>query len=154
MSEEKPGVHVVDFGQAREQKLDEKRRKTERIFFTNLLSVYSVVGEGKIRPIELLEVSEDGLSFQVPFDSRDPWPMGSNEMPLRLYFSQDTYIPIHIKIENSRSLIDKGARYTRYGCSIDKTTQSYEAFIQFTRFMKSYSEHAHRDKGDVSVFYL
>ena len=145
---------VVDFIEARAQRMDEKRRKAERIFFKHLLSVYCVVGESQMKPIELLEVSEDGCSFQVPFDSEKPWPMNANELPIRLYFSQDTYIPLHLTVANSRPCIDQGNRFVRFGCSVDKTLTSYPAYEQFVKFLRMYSEHAHKDKGDVSVFYL
>src|SRR6266496_1178660 len=85
--------HIVDFNEAREQKLEEKRRKNERIFFTHLLSVYSIASQSnqpQMMPVELIDVSEDGCSFQVPFDANRPWPKDSNPIPLRLYFSQDT----------------------------------------------------------------
>ncbi len=145
---------VVDFNEARAQKMDEKRRKTERIFFKHLLGVYSVTGNSQMRPIELIEVSEDGCSFQVPFDTAKPWPSDSTDLPVRLYFSQDTYLSITVKIVNANQAIDNSARYMRYGCSIDKTISSYPTYQQFVRFLKLYSEHAHRDMGDVSVFYL
>ena len=145
---------VVDFNEARAQKLDEKKRKAERIFFKQLLGVYSVVGDHSMRQIELLEVSDDGLSFQVPFNSKDPWPSDMTELPLRLYFSQDTYIPVHLRIQNARQSIQDGTRYVRYGCSVDKEVSSYPAYLQFVSFLRAYSEHAHRDKGDVTIFYL
>ncbi|MBC7692202.1 MAG: hypothetical protein H7222_10565 [Methylotenera sp.] len=145
---------VVDFTEARAVKMDEKRRKTERIFFKHLLGVYCVTGNTQMRPIELVEVSEDGCSFQIPFDGKTPWPAEHTEIPIRLYFSQDTYIPVHIKVQNSRDCIDEGSRYTRFGCAVDETFASYPAYQQFVRFLKSYSEHAHKDKGDVSIFYL
>ncbi len=145
---------VVDFGEARAQRLDEKRRKTERIFFQHLLGVYSVTGNAQMRPIELIEVSEDGCSFQVPFDAAKPWPADSRELPIRLYFSQDTYIPVMLTVVNSRPSIESGTRYVRYGCTVDKTMSSYPAYQQFVKFLALYSEHAHKDKGEVSVFYL
>ena len=145
---------VVDFNEARVQKMEEKRRKTERIFFKHLLGVYCVSGNTQMRPIELIEVSEEGCSFQVPFDAKNPWPTDDGEIPLRLYFSQDTYIPISIKIQNARASIEDGARYMRYGCKVDQTFSSYPAYSQFVKFLKLYSEHAHKDKGDVSIFYL
>ncbi len=145
---------VVDFTEARAQKLDEKRRKTERIFFKHLLSVYSVTGNDQMRAVELIEVSEEGCSFQVPFDPNRPWPKDENELPIRLYFSQDTYIPIVLRIQNSRSCIDDGRRFMRFGCSVDKSLTSYPAYQQFVKFLKAYSEHSHRDMGDVTVFYL
>lgn len=146
--------HVIDFSQAREQKLEEKRRKTERIFFTHLLGVYTVTGDRRMLPIEVLDLSEEGVAFQVPHESKQPWPTELVEFPLRLYFTQDTYLEIRAKIQNSRPSIDKNQRYTRYGCAVDASTQSYPAYVQFVRFMKLYAEHAHKDLGDISVFYL
>lgn len=146
--------HVVDFTQAREQKLEEKRRKTERIFFTHLLGVYTVTGDKRMLPIEVIDLSEDGVAFQVPFDAKHPWPSELVEFPLRLYFSQETYLEIRVRIQNSRPSIDKNQRFTRYGCAVDTETKSYPAYAQFVRFMKLYAEHAHKDLGDVSVFYL
>jgi hypothetical protein len=145
---------VVDFNEVRAQRLEEKRRKTERIFFKSLLSVYSVVGEHAMRPIELIDVSEDGCSFQIPFDPDRPWPNDMSEIPLRMYFSQDTYLEICVKIQNSRPCIESGARYVRFGCAVDATMKSYPAYQQFVKFLKLYSEHAHKDMGDVTIFYL
>jgi hypothetical protein len=144
---------VVDFNEARAQKLDEKRRKAERIFFKNLLSVYCVTGNTHMRPVELVEVSEDGCSFQVPYDDERPWP-SNTDVPIRLYFSQDTYISVMMRIQNSRPSIDAGQKFMRFGCAVDKETSTYQAYVQFVRFLKLYSEHAHKDKGDVTVFYL
>jgi hypothetical protein len=146
---------IVDFNEARAQRMDEKRRKTERIFFKNLLSVYCVTETAKMRPIEILDVSENGCSFQVPFDGDHPWPTDAErELPIRFYFSQDTYLLVHFKVENARPCISQGARYTRFGCSVDTGLSSYLAYQQFVRFLKMYSEHAHKDAGDVSVFYI
>jgi hypothetical protein len=145
---------VVDFGQVRAQRLEEKRRKTERIFFKHLLSVYSVVGEHAMFPVELIDVSEHGCSFQIPYDPEKPWPTDTKDVPLRLYFSQDTYLEIRVRIENSSPSIENHSRYVRFGCAIDETMSWYPAYQQFVRFLKAYSEHAHKDNGDVSIFYL
>ncbi|MBU6376854.1 MAG: hypothetical protein KGQ59_12705, partial [Bdellovibrionales bacterium] len=67
-------INVIDFNQVRSQKLDEKRRKTERIIFQNLLGVYCVTGNSQIRQLQLVDVSEDGIAFLVPFDTKNPWP--------------------------------------------------------------------------------
>lgn len=147
--------HVVDFNEVRANKLDEKRRKTERIFFKHLLGVYCVMGDEKMRAVELVEVSEEGCSFQVPHDTAQVWPpQGMTEFPLRLYFSQDTYLPLQLKITRSRPSIEDGVRYVRFGCSVDQSLSSYEAYVQFVKFLKAYSTHAHKDMGDISVFYL
>ena len=148
------GSHVIDFNEARAQRLEEKRKNTERILFRHLLSVYSVVGDSTMCPIEVIDISEEGCSFQVPFNPTKPWPTDMSEIPLRLYFSQDTYLEIRVIIQNSRPSIENGARFTRFGCVVDKSVQSYQAYQQFVRFMKLYSEHSHKDTGNVTVFYL
>jgi hypothetical protein len=98
-------AQVVDFEDVKQARMEEKRRKTERIFFKNLLSVYCVVGTTHMRTIEIIDVSEDGCSFQVPFDGRQPGFQNAEELTLRLYFSQDTYVPCIFRIQNARSAI-------------------------------------------------
>lgn len=146
---------VVDFNQARELRLEEKRRRTERIFFKNLVSVFSVIDQGKMSPIEVIDVSEDGCSFQLPFTLNAPqaWPQKSSGLPIRLYFSQDTYLEIFVQVENSRAVYENNTRYVRYGCSVDKELTSYPAFKLFVQFLRTYAEHSHKDNGDVSIFY-
>ena len=145
---------VIDFGEVRAQKLEEKRRTTERIFFKQLLSVYTVIGQTTMCPIEFIDLSEEGCSFQIPYDAAKPWPTDTNDIPIRIYFSQDTYLEVRVKIQNSRPSIENNARYVRFGCLVDKTIKSYAAYQQFVKFLKMYSEHAHKDMGDVTVFYL
>lgn len=145
---------VVDFSEVRAQKLEEKRRKAERIFFKQILGIYCVVDNEEIRPLEVIDVSEEGCSFQIPFTAENPWPRETKDLPLRLYFSQDTYLPINVTIQNSRPAIENGVRYIRYGCKVDQSTQSFEAYQQFIRFLRLYAEHAHKDNGRVTFFYL
>lgn len=145
---------LVDFSEVRAQRLEEKRRKTERIFFKHILGVYSVVGNSGMRSVDLIEMSEDGCSFQVPYDPKEPWPRDTSEIPLRLYFSQDTYLEIIVRPQNSRPSIENSVRYVRYGCAVDTSTKSYPAYQQFVKFLKLYSEHARKDMGDVTMFYI
>ncbi len=148
------GSQVIDFTQIREQKLEEKRRTTERVFFKHLLSVYTVAGRDSMFPVDIMDVSDDGIAFQVPFDPQKPWPADLKAFPLRLYFSQDTYMEVHVSIQNSRAAIENHARFLRLGCAIDKTTSSYPAYQSFVHFLKSYCSLAQKDKGGTSIFYL
>jgi hypothetical protein len=149
-----PENRVVDFNQAREQRLEQKRRRTERILFRNLVSVYSMSEDSKPFPVDLIEVSEDGCSFQVLADAPTSSLVKKDEIPLRIYFSQDTYLEVFAKIKNSRPSIEKNRRYVRYGCEIAKNVKSYAAYQLFVQFLKQYVVHAHRDLGSASAFYL
>lgn len=146
---------IIDLSQVREKRMVEKRRQTERIIFENLLRVYSIVGRSKMCPITLIDLSEDGCSFQIPSNPENPWPKDTSDLPLRFYFSNDTYLEIVVKIQNSIPFIDSSqTRSVRYGCSIDKNLKSYPAYQLFVQFLKLYGEHAHKDLGDTSIFYL
>ncbi len=138
---------VIDINQVREKRMQEKKRRAERVFFKNLLSVYSVTHGLKLVPIDLIEVSEEGCSFQIPYQNEVQWPKQSDEIPIRFYFSSDTYLEVQVKISNSSHSIDQSARMMRFGCLLDQTIKSYPAYQQFVRFLKMYAEHSHQESG-------
>ena len=146
--------HIIDFNEARKSRLAEKGRKTERIFFKSLLSTYSVDLHGNLFPIDIIDVSEEGCSFQMPIDPVERQPKDAKDLPIRLYFSQETYLEIFLQIQNSLPVIDNSKAYIRFGCKVDKTTKSYPAYELFVKFLKVYSEQSHKDTGKTSVFYL
>lgn len=145
---------VVDFNEIRAQKLEEKRRKTERIFMNHFLGVYCVTGNNSMHQIEMVDLSEEGCSFQVPFNPEKPFPTKDQNIPLRLYFSQESFLQIHVTIQNSRDAVQNGTRYVRYGCKIDAGTSTYPAYQAFVRFLKVYGEVAERDTGNINVFFV
>lgn len=145
---------VIDFAAAREKKLEQKVRQNERVVFGNLLSVYFVDREANLHPIEMIEMSESGLSFQIHSSHAMPVSSGADdEIPVRLYFSQDTYLEIFVSIKNTRPSIENGEKYNRFGCLVDTTTQSFPAYQLFVQFLKQYAVQSHRDMGKVSAFY-
>src|SRR5690606_25197086 len=75
---------VVDFKRIRSERLNEKRRKAERIFFNYLIGVYGIAEEDRLHPLELIEVSETGCSFQIPFNPKKPWPSELKDISVRL----------------------------------------------------------------------
>jgi hypothetical protein len=144
---------VIDFQEVREKKLEEKRTRNERVFMKEMLGIYCMV-EGQERAIEIVDVSDSGLAFRVEFNSRSPWPTELKEVKIRLYFNQTTYLPLILQIRNSAPQMDGGRRYIRYGCVVDPSTTTYEAYLQFVKFIKLYSVHAHKDENGVSHFFL
>ena len=117
-------AEVVDFVSARETKMDEKRRRTERTLFHYMMGVYSVMGGQKLAAIELIDVSEQGIAFEVPHDPLTLLPVVAETVPLRLYFSQDTFLEIFVTVKNSRASVGKFGRTQRFGCEVDQQTAS------------------------------
>jgi hypothetical protein len=145
---------VVDFSRVREKRLEQKKRRTERILCRNMVSVYSTTSGGKLFPLDLIEVSEGGCSFQVPADSWSNQLIKNDEIPLRIYFSHDTYLEVFAKIVHSSPSIENNRHHIRYGCNIDKTVKSYSVYKLFVQFLEEYSIQAHKDLGTASAFYI
>lgn len=145
---------VINLNEVREQRLEEKRRKTERIFMNQFLGVYCMTGSNSMHQIEVVDVSEEGLGFQVPFNAEKPFPITDKNFPIRLYFNQESYLQVYVTIHNSRPVIQNGTRYTRYGCGVDQTTSTFAAYQAFVKFLQVYGEVAQKDNGDVNVFFV
>ena len=142
---------IVNLENFRARKLEEKKRKTERIFFQHLLGVYSVVKPGKMVPVDLIDVSESGLAIQVPYQSDTSWPKDSQNIPVRLYFSPDSFIEVLVDVKNTHSTIEEGTRYLRYGCLVHTEQKTFQAWTQFIGFLKAFSEVSEKDTGNISV---
>jgi hypothetical protein len=147
---------VINLDQFRSRKSEEKKRKTERIFFHNLVGVYGLVQPGKMVPIGLIDISEGGLAIQVPYPSETTvhdkvWPRDSVNLPIRLYFSADSFMEVLVNVKNSNPLVENGSKYMRYGCEVFEDQRTFGAWKSFVSFLRSYTEVSERDSGNISV---
>lgn len=157
MSREQKGKRevsdVVDFAAVRNKKLDEKRQNTQRILFRQMLGIYGVI-DGHQMAIDIVDLSPEGLAFQVPYERVKKLNLDPKELNLRLYFSQDTYLPLKVVVQNRRELISEDGRVVRFGCRMDPTSPEHRAYVAFTEFVRCYSEIARKDTGSTSIFYI
>ena len=59
--------NILSFSDKREENIERKRRNFERVLFNNFLGAYSVIDQaGVVFPIEMQDISPDGMSFLVP----------------------------------------------------------------------------------------
>ncbi|MBI3555327.1 MAG: PilZ domain-containing protein [Deltaproteobacteria bacterium] len=146
---------VINFTAAREAKIEEKRRRYERILFKHILGVYCVA-EGKgLKAVELVDVSTDGLSFQLPVNSKNLDVLApGQDVTFRFYFSQETFIPVSVRVQNERNCIEEGQKFIRFGCTVDTASQSYETYKLFVMFLSKYAESSQQDKGDLKFFFF
>lgn len=145
---------IVSLEKVREKKLEEKKRKNERIFFHSSVSVTCVDSVQQEQEVQVLDISTEGCAFQVPYSHLGRWPQLRQEpLLMRFYFTPKTYLEITLTIRNQRDSIDREARHTRYGCSVDTSTQAYPAYVAFVQFVKLYALHSHREVGNRSLFF-
>jgi hypothetical protein len=91
--DETPNNKIVELKPLRDARNEEKRRKFERILFKNMLGCFSVV-EGKyLKSVELIDVSKEGLSFQLPHSSKTALDFEINkDFIFRFYFNENSYL--------------------------------------------------------------
>ena len=147
----------IDFAQKRKESIERKRRNFERIMFQNFLGCYSVIDRhGGLYPIRIVDISETGMLFQVPWNPRNDQKFEKNrDLSIRLYFTKNSYILALVKIKYGTEFVDEtGATAMRYGCEFDQTNQTFEAIRTFIDFIYKFAEHSSLDKGDAKVHFI
>lgn len=147
----KDTTDIVNLDQFRARKAEEKKRKTERIFFHHLMGTYRVTSPGKMVPVDLIDVSEEGLGIQIPYDAEKSWPTDTANIPIRMYFSPENFMEVFVDIRNTHATIENGTRYLRYGCQIQSEQRTFTAWTHFIGFLKAFSDVSERDTGNISV---
>jgi hypothetical protein len=143
---------VLSFVAAREEQIEQKRRTYERVLFRNVLGVYTVMEQKGLHAIELIDISEQGLSFQLPVDSDYKLDLGE-VLNLRLYFASDSFLPVSVKVVRAMDTVIDRIATRQYGCEIDKSLKSYNAVYHLFQFIKSCAEHGHIDSEHLKIFY-
>ena len=146
---------IIDFSTARDAKIEEKRRRFERVLFKNLLGAYFLIKDEKLNAVDLIDLSHEGLSFQLPKGSKNTkdFEVGK-EMSFRLYFSPEAFIALGVKIVNKRDAIEDGVPYDRYGCTVDHNSVTYPAYKSFVEFLVHFAESARTESEQLKMSYF
>lgn len=148
---------VINFVEKRKQSIEKKRRNFERVMFQNFLGCYSVIdNNGSIYPIDIIDISETGCLFQVPWNENNDRKFEKDKnIGIRLYFTKNSYIPAFVLVKYGSEFVDEhGRSFMRYGCEFDRDNQTFEALDAFISFIYKFAEHSSVDKGDQKVFFL
>lgn len=151
MGHEQTG-NVVSLNEAREERIEERRREFERVVFRSNFGAYTPVEGRGLQAIELVDISEGGVLFQVAESSHFSLQPGETTS-VRLYFAADAYISIDVKVARSFIAMEGGRAVHRYGCIMDKTMGSYAAFYHLVHFITKCAEHGHQDEQNHKIYY-
>lgn len=143
---------VINLTSVRQEKIEEKRRDYERVVFKSNFGVYTVMEQMGLHAIEIIDISEGGMQFQVPEKSAFQHKVG-DVIPIRFYFATDYFLTIDVKVVRSFTAIENGQVAHRYGCLIDKSMASYSAIYHFVQFITKCAEHGHKDEAHLKVYY-
>ncbi len=149
--------NVINFNKKRDEVVEKKRRNFERILFKDLMGCYTVVDKNDtLYSVELVDISEEGCLFQVPFtkNSIKKFKQGK-KLPFRFYFTDKSYLPIVVEIRHGTEFTGPdGQKYMRYGCQFDQETHSYEVLDSFIKFIYKFAEYSSIDQGNTKINFL
>ncbi len=151
------GNKVLDFSAGRKKRIDKKRRQFERLVLSNFLGAQQEISkDGITHSVSLVDISRSGCRFQIYWNSdRQSVLAAGSEVTLRMYFAQDSYIPVVMQVKYGREYTSpEGTTYMQYGCEFDTSTSSFEAMSAFIDFLDKYAEHSIQDQGSRKVWYL
>lgn len=138
---------VIELDSVRAQRAADERRRIQRIFLKDMFQVFVSNGrDGTLYPVEVNEASEDGCSFRVPLNAiPEASEVFSGPLQVRIYMSQQTYLSIGAEVKNVNPMVDEGGKFLRFGCSVDTTFASYEAYKQLVKFMEAWAGASKKD---------
>ncbi len=152
MGHKQSAGNVVSLSEVRDEKIEERRREFERVVFRSNFGAYTPVDGRGLQAIELVDISEGGILFQVAENSNYSLQQGE-ATSVRLYFSTEGYISIDVKVARSFIAMENGRAVHRYGCIMDKTMSSYAAFYHLVHFITKCAEHGHHDGEHHKIYY-
>jgi len=149
-------TNVLDLEAQREKVKEERRLGLQRLILGRESRWPNVALEdgGKLRPIEVLNISQGGFAFQVNQSlSESPIDEGS-EVKIRFYFTETTYIPVNCFVTRFTPCEDsEGRSFVEYGCEFNKSLKSYEGIKSFVDLLYSLKNHGVNDKGEAAGFW-
>lgn len=148
---------VLDFVEKRSQNIEEKKRGFERILFRNILGTYTVLDKQEtIYPVKLVDISRTGCMFEIPWNpKKDTRYEKEEEIKLRMYFSEKSFIPVVVKIKYSMEKIEGGGKaFMRYGCEFDQSLTSFKALESFINFLYDFAEFSTIDHNETKSFFI
>lgn len=140
-------VQVVDISQRRQEIIESERRGVKRTILSEFIGAHIVVPNKGLQKCTIYDISENGISFDLPFQIGKL--KSKEEVAMRVYLSHSTYFPFIVTISSVRHLQDEGL--FRHGAAFAKGTINDAALHHFVKFIENVSTILKTDKGDVIV---
>lgn len=138
---------VVDMTEARNEMIQQERRKVRRTLLSEFISAFVLVPRKGLLKVTLADISEDGAALDVDADAGH-FAVGE-EVAMRVYLNHETYFPFVVKVQNIRGRPDDGV--FRHGVHFVKGTINDEALHHFVKFIETVSASLQTDQGDIQV---
>lgn len=144
----KPSKHsVLDMTERRQEVIKEERRLVRRTILSEFIGAYAVLPEQGLAKVSIFDISDQGMAIDL--DSAMGHFREGEEIAMRIYLSNDTFMPFIVRVYNFREVPEEGV--VRHGVAFLKETMNNDALQYFVRFLESVSASLKTDSGDVVV---
>ena len=138
---------VFDMTERRQEVIKEERRLVKRTILQEFIGAYAVLPEQGLAKVNIYDISEQGMGIDI--DSSYGSFSEGEEVALRIYLSNDTFMPFVARVYNVRQIPEEGV--WRHGVAFMKESTNNEALMHFVSFLESVSASLRTDKGDIVV---
>lgn len=138
---------VVDMTERRNEMLTHERRKVRRTILTEFISAHVVIPERGLQKVNLYDISEDGIAFDLDTSAGKFSP--GDEVGFRLYLNHQIFFPFVITVANVRTVPEEGVN--RHGGTFVKGSINDVALHHLVKFIETVSASLRTDNGDVMV---
>lgn len=142
----KTSAPVVDLTEPRQAILSEERRELRRTILTEFVGAFVVVPERGLLRVNLFDISDVGLSFEVDgtqgrFDQNE-------RVAMRIYLNHKTYFEFVAQMKWHQVQEDG---MIRHGGKFIKNTVNDVALGHFVKFIEAVSVNLKADDGDLQI---
>lgn len=138
---------VLDMTERRQEVLKEERRLVRRTILSEFIGAYAVIPEQGLAKVSIYDISEQGMALDL--DASLGHFREGEEVALRIYLSQDTFMPFIARVYNHRHITEEAVH--RHGVAFVKDSINNDALSHFIQFLESVSASLKTDRGDVIV---
>lgn len=140
-------VEVIAFEQAKVLLLEKERREAQRTILTEFVSAYAVLPERGLLKVELFNISDAGLAFDVDA-AQGRFDIGE-EVAFRIYLNHKTYFGFTVRIRYANEVPEEGV--IRHGTEFTDSSKGDSALQHFIQFIESVSTRLKEDEGDLLI---
>jgi hypothetical protein len=140
---------VLSYAEQKQKILFHERRQVKRTILTEIVSSMVVLPEKGLLKVDLYDISEEGISFDLPSD-QGKFKI-DEEVSIRVYLNNKTYFPMiaqvkHVTDEPLEGVSRHGAIFLK-GAATDTATDA--ALQYFIRFIEIAGVGLRKDDGDL-----
>ena len=127
---------VLDFTLKKQRLMKKEQREVKRVVLNGLVGITITVPLRGLMRVEVQDISEKGISFDLP---RSCGKFKKKELlELRLYLNHEVYVPFSARVESTRTYFKNTTEIVRHGLKFQEETLNKESLKYFYLFFRNY----------------